>query len=212
MVMWNKHTELEGKHAFMGASQYRWLNWDDQTFQERYYGQYSQIIGTTLHALAHDCILSRTKISKHDKHLIELYLFKAYVPKDAYDAEAILPNLMNFVNDAIGFRMSSEILLYYSNNCFGTADSIICDDKQKELRIHDYKSGITPAHMEQLEIYAALYYLEYKKKPQDYKTILRIYQNGEIMEFIPDPMDIEEIMKRIVDRNDYITTLRGGLK
>ena len=42
----------------------------------------------------------------------------------------------------------------------------------KILRIHDYKSGITPAKMDQLMIYAALFCLEYKKE-----SLLILQQN-----------------------------------
>ena len=68
----------------------------------------------------------------------------------SYDSEEILETLLPFVNDAIGFRMYPEIILYYSINCFGTTDAIIFDEFNKILRIHDFKSGITPAKMDQL--------------------------------------------------------------
>ena len=67
--------------------------------------------------------------------------------------------------------------LYFSENCFGTTDAIYY--KNGILRIHDLKTGIMPAHMEQLEIYAALFLLEYEKifgvSPQNTKVNLRIY-------------------------------------
>ena len=79
-----------------------------------------------------------------------------------------------YVNDAIGFKMTPEQILYYSDNCFGTADAILF--RNNFLRIHDLKTGKIPAHMEQLEIYAALFCLEYKVKPADIEMELRIYQ------------------------------------
>lgn len=130
-MKFNNHKEYEGRHAFLGASQYRWINWDFATLEERYYGQYAQLIGTAIHELAHDCIVNRIKLTKDDKHMIELYLSKLFVPKAAYDSESILLNLIPFVNDAIGYHMSSEIVLFYSENCFGTCDAIIIDEKQK---------------------------------------------------------------------------------
>lgn len=211
MNMWNDHHELEGRHAFLGASQFHWINWDFTTLEQRYFGQYSQLIGTTIHELAHQCICSRTKLNKNDKHVIELYLNKAFVPKAAYDSENILINLLPFINDAIGYHMSSEILLYYSNNCFGTCDAISIDEKEKIIRIHDLKTGTTPAHMEQLLIYAALYCLEYKKNPQQYKFILRIYQNFEIIEGSPDYTEIEKFMKIIVEYDKHIQFMKGAL-
>ena len=70
-----------------------------------------------------------------------------------------------YVNDAIGFRMSTEVVLYYSDRFFGTADAI--SFRNGFLRIHDLKTGKTAVHMEQLEIYAALFCLEYRVKPGD---------------------------------------------
>ena len=93
-----------------------------------------------------------------------------------------------YVNDAIGYRMTPEQPLYYSDNCFGTADAI--QFKNNVLRIHDYKSGIIPAKMEQLKIYAALFCLEYKVKPGAIRIELRIYQNDDVVEEIATAEDI----------------------
>lgn len=211
-MIWNNHDKFVGLHAFLGASQFRWINWDDQTLCNRYFGQYSQAIGTAIHLLAHECICSRTKLSKSDKHLVDLYLYKNFIPKNAYDAESLLSNLIPFVNDAIGFRMSSEILLFYSENCFGTTDAISYNEKDHILRIHDLKTGETPADVMQLKIYAALFYLEYKQyKPSGNTTITRIYQNGEIFETVIDPLEIEKIMEIIRSRDNYIQILKGAV-
>ena len=109
------------------------------------------------------------------------------------------------MNDAIGFRMVPEQILYYSDNCFGTADAIIF--KNNFLRIHDLKTGIIPAHMEQLRIYAALFCLEYKVKPGEIDMELRIYQNDEIIVDIPTAEDIAPIMDRIVVSDKIITKM-----
>ncbi len=204
MIMWNDHHNLEGKHALMGGSNYHWLNWTDDNFEQRFYSQYATDMGTALHQLASDCIKSGTKLNKSDRHLINITLYKAGIPYSAFDTESILLNLMNFVNDSIGFRMSSEVLLYYSNYCFGTTDAIYFSDRERILRISDYKSGTIPAHMEQLMIYAALFCLEYHKHPKDFKIILRIYQNQQIVEDEANPNDIENIMNLIVIRNKQI--------
>ena len=205
-MQWNDHHQLEGKHAFLGASNFHWVNWTDSIFENTYYSQFSTIIGTTIHELAHDCILNRTKINKHDKHLVELSLYHAFVPKDAYDPNAILENLIPFVNDAIGYHMSSEILLYYNSYCFGTCDAILFNEKDKILRIHDLKTGTTTAHFEQLLIYAALFCLEYHKNPRHFTTELRIYQNFEISVNTPDPSEIESFMELIQNRSQLIST------
>lgn len=206
-MIWNNHKELEGKHAFMGASNYHWVNYDDRTFEARYYSQFSQIIGTTIHQLAHDCIVSRTKLNKHDIHLVQMALYKAFVPRDAYDPSLILDNLMAFVNDAIGFHMSSEILLYYNAFCFGTTDAIGYYEKEKILRIHDYKNGVVAADIRQLYIYSALFCLEYKVNPRSLNLIeLRIYQNLEVLIDRPTGDVIQEYMDKIQNRTELIKT------
>ena len=100
-----------------------------------------------------------------------------------------------FVNDAIGYKMRSEQILYFSEFCFGTADAICF--RKNMLRIHDLKTGTTPAHMEQLYIYAALFCLEYHFNPHDIVTELRIYQNNEMIVEEGDPDDISDIMDKI---------------
>jgi hypothetical protein len=112
-----------------------------------------------------------------------------------------------YVNDAIGFKMKPEQVLYYSENCFGTADAIIF--RNNLLRIHDLKTGVTKAHMEQLEIYAALFCLEYKKRPSDIDMELRIYQNNEIVIFNPTAEDIVPIMDKIITFDKIINKLKS---
>lgn len=204
MFLFNDHSKLEGQHAFLGASTYRWINWNDEIFENRYYGQFSSVVGTLVHDLASQLIKNRIKLNKNDEKLIELKLASANIPKGAYNSKIILENLIPFVNDAIGFFMKSEVILFYSLNCFGTTDAISFNQKQKLLRIHDYKSGLTPAHMEQLLIYAALFFLEYHQKPTEIKVELRIYQNGDIIVYTPDPLEIEKFMHMIIDRDKLI--------
>ena len=86
--------------------------------------------------------------------------------------------------------------MFYSERFFGTADAI--SFRNNLLRIHDLKTGKHPANMEQLEIYAALFCLEYKVKPSDIKMELRIYQNDEVIVHIPESEDIVKIMQKIV--------------
>ena len=107
-----------------------------------------------------------------------------------------------YVNDAIGFRMSTEVVLFYSERFFGTADAI--SFRNRFLRIHDLKTGITPVHMEQLEIYAALFCLEYRVKPGDIEIELRIYQNDEVLYHRPTAEDILPIMDKIVHLNKIL--------
>ena len=209
-MQWNDHHELEGKHAFLGASNFRWMNQNDEDFEKRYYAQFATSIGTAIHELAKDCIDSRMKLTKHDKRLVEYSMYKNGIPKRAYDPELILTNLLPFVNDAIGYRMNSEIILFYSYNSFGTTDAISFNEKEKTLRIHDLKTGVTPSHIEQLIVYAALFCLEYKKKPKDFTTELRIYQSSEILNYTAEPMEIEKAMELIKLRDSDIKEYYEG--
>ena len=202
----NQHSDLEGLHAFLGASKFSWLNYDQDKLELAYRRQYANVIGTVLHDLAHRCIKNKVKLSKGDRHLVTLTLLENGVPQGLINANDILETLVPFVNDALGFRMESEQILYYTENAFGTADVI--SFKDNFLRIHDYKSGITPVHMEQLRIYAALFCLEYLVKPENIKIELRIYQKGEILYEEPDPKDIRAIMNKIVDSDRFLRKIK----
>jgi len=169
-MIFNKHSNLEGQHAFLGASKYHWINYDEEKIAEAYNKFLAVEKGTVLHGFAAQCISLGQKLPKSNK------------------------TLNMYVNDAIGYKMTPEQVLYYSDNCFGTADSIAF--RNNFLRIHDLKTGLIPAHMEQLKVYAALFCLEYKKKPSEISMELRIYQNDEII--IENPM-VDEILP-IIDK------------
>ena len=111
-----------------------------------------------------------------------------------------------YVNDAIGFKMKPEQVLYFSDNCFGTADAI--SFRNDFLRIHDLKTGLIPAHMEQLEIYAALFCLEYKIKPGNIEMELRLYQNNDILIANPTVEDIVPIMDKIISFDKVINKIK----
>ena len=76
------------------------------------------------------------------------------------------------------------------------------------LRIHDLKTGETPAKMEQLMVYAALFCLEYDYKPQDIQMELRIYQSDEVLVHNPTIEDIFPIMDRIVTFDKIINSMK----
>ena len=113
--------------------------------------------------------------------------------------------LSSYVNDAIGFKMSTEVVLFYSPRFFGTADAICFRDNF--LRIHDLKTGKIRAHMEQLEIYAALFCLEYEVKPGEIDMELRIYQDNEVIIHNPTAEDILPIMDKIVHLNKLLESI-----
>ena len=178
----NKHLNLEGRHAFLGASKYHWLNYDEQKLQESFRNALAAQRGTELHEFAAQCIRLKQKLPRANK------------------------TLNMYVNDAIGFGMTPEQPLYFSENCFGTADAI--SFRNKFLRIHDFKSGVTPAKMEQLEIYAALFCLEYNQKPGDIEMELRIYQCDQAMVHNPTAEDILPIMDKIITFDKIIDRIK----
>ena len=178
----NKHSALEGQHAFLGASKYHWINYDEKKVADSYTRFLAIQRGTILHDFAARCISLGQKLRSSKK------------------------TLNMYVNDAIGFRMSPEQVLYFSENCFGTADAIVFRDDT--LRIHDLKTGSTPAHFEQLEIYAALFCLEYNVKPSDIRIELRIYQNDEVLCYSPSANDICMISDKIINFDKIINKLK----
>ena len=203
---WNRHTNLEGSHAFLSASKYSWLNKSDEELIESYKNSYATTIGTMLHAYAADSIRFRERLRKTDVRGVKFDLMRRGVPEYAIDIQRVFPTLMTYVNDAIGFQMDPEILLYYSDLCYGTADSIQVDGNI--LRIHDLKTGTTEAKMDQLLIYAAIFYLEYGYKPEKMQTQLRIYQMDEVVVHEPEVDDIREVMDRIVDKDRVLQRLK----
>lgn len=180
----NNHSNLKGLHAFLGASKYAWLNYDEEKLALVYKNMQAQELGTRLHEFAANCIDLGINLPEENKTL----------------------NL--YVNDAIGYRMIPEQVLYYSDNCFGTADAI--SYRRKFLRIHDLKTGKTPAHMDQLHIYAALFCLEYHMKPTEIGIETRIYQNDEVLVESPDPDVIVHIMDKIKTFDKCINKLKEG--
>lgn len=176
-----KHLNLEGLHAPFSPSQPSWLRYDDEKAIDVYANRKAAERGTRLHAWA--------------KETIDLGLKQPRSKKTIY----------SYVNDAIGFKMSTEVVLFYSPRFFGTADSISFRDNI--LRIHDLKTGKTPVHIEQLEVYAALFCLEYKIKPGDIEMELRIYQNDEIFYHYPTAEDILPIMDRIIHLDKLLAKL-----
>ena len=181
-MKFNNHKNLEGCHAFLGASKYHWINYNPDKVAASYRSYLATLKGTELHEFAAKCIQLGQKLPKSKK------------------------TLNMYVNDAIGYRMTPEQVLYYSDNCFGTADSISFKDNL--LRIHDLKTGVTPAHIEQLEIYAALFCLEYKIKPADIDIELRIYQSDDILVFNPTVEDIVPIMDKIITSDKIISEIK----
>lgn len=174
----NKHFDLEGRHAFLSASQFRWINYDPDKLLDAYDRAFAKQRGTELHEFAAQCIKLGQKLPRSKK------------------------TLNSYVNDAIGFKMNPEQPLFYSYNCFGTADAICF--RNNMLRIHDLKTGVIPAHMEQLEVYASLFCLEYRVDPNSIDMELRIYQSDDILVHNPCGDEIKPIMEKIIQFDNIL--------
>lgn len=198
-MKFNEHYRLKDKHSFLSASKYHWINYDEEKLVQSWNTFEAAALGTRIHAIAAELIELGIRLPKQKKTL----------------------NL--YVNDGIGYKMQTEQVLYFSENAFGTADTISFRKEAKTgrntLRIHDLKTGSVPAHMEQLMIYAAYFCLEYGFKPRDIDIELRIYQNDEVLvhnaadEFKEDTTGydmIELITKKIIAYDKIIDELKEG--
>lgn len=179
----NAHSNLVGRHAFLSASTYNWINYSEEHLQDRWVTAMAAARGTALHDLARDLINLGVKLPK-TRTTMNLY-----------------------VNDAIGYRMTPEQPLYVSENCFGTADAIAF--RKNALRIHDLKTGVSKASVHQLEVYAAMFCMEYRFKPFDIEIEMRIYQDDDVVTYEADNNVIAHIMDRIVTFDKRINELRS---
>jgi hypothetical protein len=173
---WKKHSVLEGRHAILSPSQPSWLKYSDERLLEYAFNKQAAERGTRLHEWAAETISLGIKQS---------------VPRGK------VKTIESYINDAINYRMTPEVKLYYSDYIFGTADAICF--RNNKLRIHDLKTGSGKIHPEQLVVYAALFCLEYKEDPERLSEIaLQIYQNDEINVIEATPEDIRETMDTII--------------
>lgn len=187
-MKWHDHSRdvPEGSHAFLGASTYsRWLGKPIDEVIDKYRNfMIAQLRGTRLHSIAKDLISEGIRLPRTSA---------------TYNM---------YVNDAIGFRLDPEIALYYDHHSYGTTDAIDFNPKKGLLRIHDLKTGSTPASFKQLEIYAALFCLEYGPEmnfmPGDINYELRIYQNDEVLIENPDPKQIIDITHEIIEKSEAL--------
>jgi hypothetical protein len=182
-MIFNEHSHLQGQHAFLGPSKYHWINYNTEKLDEVFRNSQAAALGVRLHEFAHDAIRLGIKLPRNEK------------------------TLNMYVNDAIGYRMTTEQVLYYSENCFGTTDTI--SFKKDFLRIHDLKTGIIPGSIHQVEIYAALFCLEYGIKPGEIGIELRIYQDDEIRGWVPEVDAIAHVMSKIITFDRRIELLKA---
>lgn len=182
----NDHWRVEGKHAFLGASKHHWLNYDIEKLKRTWTNQFASQRGTELHIWAAMTIKLKIRM-KRDQTSLNCY-----------------------INDAIGFKMTPEVVLHYNDDCFGTADCI--SFHKGVLRIHDLKTGVHPGHFNQLYIYAALFCLEYNIGPYDIEMIFRIYQgDAPYVEAIGDPKFVRQIMDKFIEFSPIIKEMKEVL-
>lgn len=172
-MKFNNHKSLAGKHAIFTASKPSWLNYSEDGFKDAYWRATAATRGTDLHNYAEQAIRLKQRQPNCEK------------------------TLCMHINDAIKYDMSPEVVLYHSDNFYGTADAIRYFEKERVLRIHDLKTGTGKVHPEQLKVYAALFCLEYYKDPYKMSFILQIYQNDEIMDIPCSSEEVDRIMQTI---------------
>lgn len=182
-MRFNRHFRLQDRHALLSPSSNSWLRYDEDKMVQRFYSHQAAKRGTDLHALAHDLINLGVRLP------------------DTNDT------LSMYVNDCLDMGMLPEVHLYYSENCFGQADAISFDGNL--LRISDYKSGFSEASMAQLEVYAALFCLEYDYKPFQIRNELRIYQDNQIHEYESPADSLVHIIDKITSFDSLIESLKG---
>lgn len=224
----NTHLELVGKHSKLSPSNNSWVNYDADMLIQRQISEIRKFMGTELHSFASGNIKAYESYDEEnlddvrkgfrnyvrgrypldqDKTASLAFMFldnMRYVPEESWLSVA------QFINDGCQYKMNSEQPLWYSDNAFGTTDAI--SFYRNKLRIHDLKTGDTPAKLMQLNIYAALFCLEYHKQPDQIKIELAIYQFGNVTKESPDPKDIRDLMDLIVedDRVLNLMSLDGG--
>jgi hypothetical protein len=169
-------------HAFLSASKPHWTRYDDDKLLRVYMAQMAAQKGTELHDLA-------CRLIKHKQKLPDT-----------------TATMNQYVNDAIGFQLTPELVLFWSENCYGTADAL--GFRRDLLRISDLKTGVTVASFNQLLVYAAMFCLEYRMKPFEIKIELRIYQNNEVKLLVADPDEVTHIMDKIRTFDALINTMR----
>lgn len=179
------HSDLAGRHSFLSASKYSWIRYDADDLKRTFANSMDAAMGTRLHEFAAEAIRLKRRMPDSGTTLDQ------------------------YVNDAIGFRMTPEVMLFGSDNGYGTADAISFHDNV--LRIHDLKNGVTPAKFDQLLIYACYFMIEYKFKPNEISVVLRIYQNDTFVEMIPDLDQLAPIIDKFFYFDDLLNQWKSEL-
>lgn len=223
-MIFHNHLEIKDSHALFSPSQSSWLRYSLEDMIDKIHSSFRTAIGTELHEFAACEIRLYHKYNsiKSIKDAFETFIYKKYFDDKMDDItefgrkilfhfkylpNEVLETVKVYINDCGRFRMETEKTLKHSDLFFGKTDAI--SFKENFLRIHDLKTGATPAKMDQLKIYAALFCLEYDVKPSDIKMELRIYQNNEVLFYNPESEEIRDIMDYIIERNMKLKKITG---
>jgi len=212
-------------HAIFSPSQSSWLRYDISKMIDKIHTYYRVILGTEIHEFAADQISLGQKLAtpKSVKENLQTFIFRKYKGNDnkitpfgekiidelSYLPKVVFSTTRVYIQDCVGFKMDPEQELRYSNLFWGTSDCVSFRDGY--LRIHDLKTGAVPAHMEQLQVYAALYCLMHDVKVNDISIELRIYQNNEVICDTPTAETIGSIMNFMVKRDYELRKAMGEL-
>lgn len=182
-MIFNEHSNLIDQHSFLSPSKHHWIHYTPDKLSKTYLTHMAVQLGTKYHKIAAELIKMKIRLSKEESRI------------------------GRYVNDCIEDNMTPEQPLYYSDNCFGTADAISFEDNY--LKIYDLKTGLSPVSIEQLRIYAALFCLEYQYNPHDIKIELRIYQKKKpLLKEFSDSDEICRIMDQIEVCDEIIENIK----
>ena len=231
MIHLNEHLDLRGKHALLSPSRPSFFNSDPKEAPSRIIRTYSSTLGTDIHEWASIKIERCHKITSNKDMLnsIDEYIFKKYyiekLGEVSRDGKRILyhfnkslkqnpewlDSIRRYINDSIGFRMYPEVVLFFNNDFFGCADALIFNEKERLLRIHDLKTGVSVVHIEQLMGYAALFCLEQHMDPSSIEYELRIYQGNDILIATPTGADVKPFVDWYLAADAELVKFEGEL-
>lgn len=222
----NENSKLKGQHALFSPSQPAWLNYDDDEFINKLTGKYRSNLGTEIHEwsavqinLGHKVTSLREIYKDVETHIYEKYFNSDYglspygrtlIFNMKYLPEETFGTVKTYINDCITFKMETEVLVDFSDNFFGTADSVRFDGKR--LLIFDLKTGTAAAKIEQPIIYACLYLLKYHLAPENVPVEVRLYQNNDILRATPDASELIPVMNKIIHFDKIMNEYAGGAK
>jgi len=207
----NDHSRLRGKHALLSPSNPSFLSKTPDEIRNYIYSGLRSELGSLIHKWAFYKIESRSRVTsaRDAARSLRDYIFQKYYIEErrvlasegkrllkvlSKLPKEVLETVCDYINDAIGFRMTAEVIVAISDLMFGTSDAIIFNGKM--LRVHDLKTGSTAAKIEQLLSYDAIFCYEYNINPFEIEHEVRIYQNGDIL--VSNPTG--EIIQPIVDK------------